>query len=297
MRIVSLLPSATEIVFALGLGDQLEGVTFECDHPAEARAKVVVSGTALPAGLDDPSEIDRLVTESMEAEQPIYTLDAERIRTIRPDLILAQDLCRVCAVPSGHVEAALDRLGCTAEVLSLDPNTLGDVIACVGQVGEATGRKERARELMESLRDRIEAVRTSVQNEPTRRVVAIEWADPPFTGGHWVPEMIEAAGGESLLAHKGRRSRKTTWDEIERANADVALFIPCGYNLEEAIEQGAEVVRRPALAKVGEIWAANATAHWSRPGPRVVDGIEALAWALHPEATSRPPAGTIERLR
>jgi iron complex transport system substrate-binding protein len=297
MRIVSLLPSATEIVFALGLGDQLEGVTFECDHPADARGKTVVSGTALPHDVDDPAEIDRLVTESMDAEQPIYTLDAERIRTIRPDLILAQDLCRVCAVPSGHVEDALDQLGCTAEVLSLDPNTLDEVIACIGQVGRATNAEAKADALMQSLRARIDAVRAAVKDQPVRRVLAIEWAEPPFTGGHWVPEMIEAAGAQSLLATPGQRSQKTTWQEIKEANAEVALFIPCGYTLQEATNQSNEVVRQPALSEVQEIWVADATANWSRPGPRVVDGIEALAWALHPEAVPQPPENRIARVR
>ncbi len=297
MRIVSLLPSATEIVYALGLGDQLEGVTFECDHPEAARTKAIVSGTALPDGLADPSEIDRLVTESMAAEQPIYTLDAERIRTIRPDLILAQDLCRVCAVPSGHVEDALDQLGCTAEVLSLDPNTLDDVIDCIGQVGRATGTADTANELMAALRNRVDAVKAAVAGQPPRRVLAIEWADPPFTGGHWVPEMIQAAGGESLLADPGQRSRKATWKEIEATNAEVALFIPCGYDLEQAKAQSEPVLRQPALAKVDEIWVADATAYFSRPGPRVVDGIEALAWALHPDAVEKPPASRIERVR
>jgi len=297
MRIVSLLPSATEIVFALGLGDELEGVTFECDYPAEAKSKVVVSGTALPPGLDDPAEIDRLVTESMDAEEPIYTLDAERIRTIRPDLILAQDLCRVCAVPSGHVEDALQQLGCTAEVLSLDPNTLDEVIACVGVVGAATGREVAAETLMQSLRSRVDAVRAAVADQPTRRVVAIEWADPPFTGGHWVPEMIQAAGGLSLLAEPGQRSRKTTWHEIAEANAEVALFIPCGYDLRQAKQQAHAILSQPALSEVDEIWVADATAYWSRPGPRLVDGIEALAWALHPQAVHKPPGDQIARLR
>ncbi|HUS60906.1 MAG TPA: cobalamin-binding protein [Acidimicrobiales bacterium] len=297
MRIVSLLPSATEIVFALGLGDQLDGVTFECDHPAEARSKTVVSGTALPAGLTDPAEIDRLVTQSMAVEQPIYTLDAERIRTIRPDLILAQDLCRVCAVPSGHVEDALDQLGCTAEVLSLDPNTLDDVIACIGQVGQATGTTDTANQLMRQLSARVDAVRTAVANEPRRRLLAIEWADPPFTGGHWVPEMIQAAGATSLLADRGQRSRKATWQEIEQTGPDVVLFIPCGYDLEQAKAQSDEVLRQPALASVDEIWVADATSYFSRPGPRVVDGVEALAWALHPNALPEPPSNRIERLR
>ena len=192
MKIVSLLPSATEIVFALGIGEQLEGVSFECNFPPEATSKPIISGTALPmAELDTPSAIDGAVSGSLAQGEPIYTLDRERIAAIQPDLILAQDLCRVCAVPSGAVEDALDVIGCTAEVLSLDPSTLDDVIACVGAVGRATGTESQAAALMKQLRDRIAAVRGAVAGLARPRTFALEWSDPPFNGGHWVPDMIE----------------------------------------------------------------------------------------------------------
>ena len=294
---MSLLPSATEIVFALGLGDSLCGVSFECDYPAEARSKPVVSGTALPTSeLATPQEIDAAVSENMAAQVPIYTLEAELIGTIQPDLILAQDLCRVCAVPSGAVDDALAVLGCKAEVLSLDPSNLDEVIGCIGQVGDATGTSERASELMAALRARVERVRQLVSGAPRPRTFALEWADPPFNGGHWVPDMIDAAGGEPVLASVGERSRRVEWDEIAAASPELVVFMPCGYGLTDAVEQGRGLLEVPALAGAS-IVATDANALFSRPGPRVVDGVEALAWVLHPDRVPAPPAGLVSRLR
>lgn len=297
-RIVSLLPSATEIVYALDLDDALAGVTFECDHPVAATTKPVVSGTALPT--DRPltaREIDDAVSATVATGEPIYTLDTERIREIAPDLILAQDLCRVCAVPSGAVEEALDVLGCTAEVVSLDPTSLDEVIGCLGAVGEATGTQDRARVAMADLRARVERVRDAVAGRPRRRVFALEWADPPFNGGHWVPEMVESAGGESVLGGAGERSRRLTWDEIAAEHIEVVVFMPCGYDLAGAVAEAGPVLAEPALADVPEVWAVDATAYFSRPGPRVVDGVELLASILHPGAGILGPAGGATRLR
>jgi iron complex transport system substrate-binding protein len=298
MRIVSLIPSGTEIVFALGLGDELEGVTFECDWPPEAREKAVVSGTALSTEQPiSPSEIDAAVVATVADGSPIYTLDRERIGAIQPDLILAQDLCRVCAVPSGAVEEALDVLGCRAEVLSLDPSTLDDVITCIGAVGEATGTMARASVLMRELRGRVAAVRAAVAGRPRRGVLALEWSDPPFSDGHWVPDMVETAGGESLLAESGTHSRRLSWEEIAASQPEVVVFMPCGYDLPAATEEGETLLARPALADAAEIYAADANAMFSRPGPRVVEGVEVLASVLHPGAVPAAPAGRITRLR
>ncbi len=296
MKIVSLLPSATEIVFALGLGKSLEGRSFECDFPAAAEQVPIVSGTALP--VDEhltAREIDEAVSTRVAAGESIYTLDADRIRAIQPDVILAQDLCEVCAVPSGAVTDALDVLGCHADVVSLDPSSLDDVIACVGQVGAVTGTRAMADAIMRDLRARVANVRTAVDDLLAQRVLALEWADPPFNGGHWIPDMLLAAGAEPLLSPPGARSRRMEWSEIADAAPDVVVFMPCGYSLDGAVEEGAALLRHPALAATAEIWALDANAYFSRPGPRVVDGVELLASVLHPDTF--PASAGATRLR
>ena len=293
MKIVSLLPSGTEIVFALGLGGALEGVTFECDHPAEARTKPVVSGTALP---HDPAasslSIDEAVRARVAVGEPIYTLDVERIRAIAPDLIITQDLCQVCAVPAGAVHEALELLGCQAEVLSLDPSSLAEVIDGVERVGRATGTTAVAAVLVAGLQDRIDDVRRRIEGVAARpRVLALEWTDPAFSAGHWVPEMITLAGGDPLLATAGARSGVLEWADIAAADADVAVVMPCGFHLERAVEAATSVLARPELASVPVVWAVDADSYFSRPGPRLVDGVELLAELLHPTPGATVPAG------
>lgn len=296
MKIVSLLPSATEICFALGLEDQVEAVTFECDFPEEARDKPHATGNAIPQ-IDDPAEIDRLVRASLDSGEPIYTLDDELIRSIDPDLVLAQDLCRVCAVPSGHVEAALDRIGRRARVLSLDPSGLDDVIGCVQEVAEAAGVPDRGRELLASLQARLSAVRKTAGALAPVPTLTLEWSDPPFVGGHWVPEMVEAAGGRDVLGAPRQKSRTVDWSDIADARAAVAVFMPCGYDFAAAVAEGKTLLNRRGLDAAEKIFAVDATAYFSRPGPRLVDGVELLAWALHPEEFPEPPPGRITRLR
>jgi iron complex transport system substrate-binding protein len=287
VKIVSLLPSATEIVFALGLGENLRGVSFECDYPAPARSVPIVSGTALPTdGSLTALEIDAEVSARVAAGESIYTLDDAQIRAINPDLILAQDLCRVCAVPSGAVEEALDVIGCHANVVSLDPGRLDEVIACIGVVGAATGTSAGAEVLMESLRDRVDAVRRRVAGHPRPRVLVLEWPDPPFNAGHWVPDQIEAAGGAPVLAEPGARSRRLTWEEIGTAEVDVTIFMPCGFDLDGAVGQAPGLLARPEAAHLGRIVAVDANAYFSRPGPRVVDGVELLEGVFHGSPTS-----------
>lgn len=296
MKIVSLLPSATEICFALGLEDQLEAVTFECDFPEAARHKPHATGNAIPQ-VNDPAEIDRLVRATMDSGDPIYTLDADLIRDIDPDLVLAQDLCRVCAVPSGHVEEALDRIGRRARVLSLDPSGLADVIGCVQDVADATGVPERGRSLVGRLRERLESIQSN--SVALRRIgtLTLEWSDPAFVGGHWVPEMVDLAGGHDLLGAARQKSRTVDWAQIAEAAAEVVIFMPCGYDLDAAVAEGKALVERPELAGADKIFAVDATAYFSRPGPRVVDGVELLAWALHPNDFAKPPAGRIVQIR
>jgi iron complex transport system substrate-binding protein len=283
MKIVSLLPSATEIVYALGLGDQLAGVSFECDYPEAARNVPVVSGTALALERErSAAEIDAEVSARLAAGESIYTLDDARIRAIAPDLILAQDLCAVCAIDSGAVEDALDVIGCHAEVVSLDPVSLDDVIECVVQVGRATGTEEAAARYVAGLRSRLHAVRTRVTGLPRPRVFVLEWPDPPFNGGHWMPEVVEAAGGTPVLAEPGTPSRRLTWEQIGGASIDVTIFSPCGFDLAGAVEQAASFLGRPDLPDLGRVVAVNANAYFSRPGPRMVDGVELLSEILHP---------------
>lgn len=302
MRIVSLLPSATELVYELGLGEDLSGVTFECDYPAEARTKPVVSDTALPT--DRPRtarETDDLVTQHMAQKEPLYVLDKELIARIQPDLILTQDLCRVCAVPSGQVEDALRELGCSSEVVSMDPQSLDDILASFEEVGRATGTETRAKELVDSLHERIEAIKAGATRLPTIRTFAMEWLDPPFVGGHWIPEMVQLAAGQNLLSEPKQRSHQVTWREIANAAPEVVMFMPCGYYLEEAEDEAVRIYRVPEFRETtayseGTVFATDASSYFSRPGPRIVDGLEILAWAIHPEAYPEPPAGTITKV-
>lgn len=287
MRVVSLLPSATEIVYALGLGDALCGVTFECDEPPSARReKTVVVGGRDTHGMT-PGEIDAYVRSAGAA---VYTLHEDALAGLAPDLILTQDLCRVCALPSGQVEQALDHLGCRADVLSLDPHSLDDVLRTIAAVGARAGVPERAEALLARLRARLAAVGAAVAGRPCPRVVVVEWVDPPFPAGHWIPDLVTAAGGEPLAARPGARSAPTTWDELTGAQPDVVIVAPCGAHLDAAAEQARTVAHRfPDTA----VWAIDADGLVVRPGPRLVDGVEAIAAILHPDAVpARPDAVT-----
>jgi iron complex transport system substrate-binding protein len=257
----------------------------------------VVSRSALPA-VAEPAEIDRRVSASIGGGQPIYRLDTDAIRDLRPDLVLSQDLCAVCAVPSGQVNQALDVLGCQAEVLSLDPSSLDEVLDGVLQVGKTAGVPERAEEVVAGLRERLARVQATVEGLERPRVFALEWGDPPFNGGHWVPEMLQVAGAEALLAGPGAPSVRVTWAQIAAAAPQVVVFMPCGYDLQAAADEATRTLLwRPELAGAEAIVAVDASAYCSRPGPRLVDGVEILAAALHPERLPPPPAGTAMRLQ
>lgn len=304
MKVVSLLPSATEIVFALGLGDTLVGVTDECDYPPEAVTKPVVSRSALPQGRPLPArEIDAAVRGKLDAGQPLYVLDTDLLRREQPDVVLTQDLCRVCAVPSGQVQEALDGLGLPhAKVISMDPNTLDEVIAQIDVVGKFLDRADEAAELTRSLRERIAKIKEVASRLPMLNVFCLEWSDPPFAAGHWVPDMVESAAGVNLLSEKGGPSREVTHRQIRDANPEAIVFMPCGYYLEEAEEEASRVfehaeIRETPAARNGNVFAVDATSYFSRPGPRIVDGLDILAWALHPEAYPEPPVRTIARVR
>ncbi|HWW52946.1 MAG TPA: cobalamin-binding protein, partial [Acidimicrobiales bacterium] len=287
---------ATEIVYALGLEDDLVGVTHECDWPPAARTKRPVSFSALPPAVE-PAEVDRLVSASITGGEPIYRLDNEAIRELRPDLVLTQDLCAVCAVPSGHVNEALEVLGCRAEVLSMDPSSLDEVLDCILQVGTATAAERPATELVDGLRSRLRAVGDRVSGRKRPRTFALEWSDPPFNGGHWVPEMIELAGGEPVLGSPGTPSIRVSWDQIVSASPEVVVFMPCGYDLDAAWAEAVTVLARAELQSVRSFFAVDASSYFSRPGPRLVDGVEILASALHPTSAPDCPPGALRQLR
>jgi iron complex transport system substrate-binding protein len=288
VRIVSMLPSATEIVYALGLDDELVGVTFECNEPPRARVekRIVVGGRDTSAMT--PGDIDRYVRDQLAAGEDLYTLDAGALAQIAPDVILTQDLCRVCALPTNDVEDALDYLGCRAEVISLDPQTLDDVLHSIKIVGQRLGVEQRADELLAGLRVRLEAVASRVAAQPRPRVAILEWIDPPFTGGHWVPDLITAAGGQPVASDAGEHSRERNWDEIGEACPDLVLVSPCGFGLDGAAAQAVVVAER--LPDV-PVWAIDADGLVVRPGPRLVDGVEAIATALHPDAFAHQRPG------
>src|SRR6478736_1000061 len=233
MRIVSLLPSATEILFQLGLGEQVVGVTFECDFPPEAKTRRIVSTSALPEGLT-PLQIDEIVKERIVSGEDLYRLDRGAFADIDPTLVVTQDLCAVCAVDVTEVDDAMAFLGCRAEVLTLDPMTLDAVIDSVRLVGEATGTEARASEVMDECRDRLEAVATKLDGISARPTLLLEWTDPAFTDGHWVPDMIAAAGGRSVMGRPGRNSEGTSWEAITCCDAEVVIVAPCGFRLDGA---------------------------------------------------------------
>ena len=293
MRLVSLLPSATEIVYALGLGDDLAGVTFECDEPPAARAeKTIVVGGLDTSGMT-PGDIDRYVRSRLAAGEDLYTLHARALAGLAPDLILTQDLCRVCALPSGQVSDALDYLGCQADVLTLDPHTLDEVLDSIMAVGRRAGVPERAAALVAGLRARLATVAAGVAGLGRPRVAVIEWVDPPFTAGHWVPDMVSAAGGRAVAARPGVPSVQTSWPAIAAAGPDLVVVAPCGYHLAGAAEQAhLAAAQLPGVP----VWAIDADGIVVRPGPRLVNGVEALAAVLHPQAVPAAPPGAVQRI-
>jgi len=288
MRIVSLLPAATEIVYALGLDDQLVGVTFECDFPPDPRvAREVVVG-----GLDThdlaPAQIDTLVGAKIAAGEDLYRLDEDRFRTCDPTHVLTQDLCRVCALPAGEADAALARLGCDADVTTLDPHTLDEVLATIITAGEALHVPDRAEMLVTALRERVDAVSDRVASGDRPSVFVLEWSEPPFLSGHWVPDLVTAAGGDPVLAERGGRSVPTDWATITSHDPDIVVVAPCGFGLDGAATQAEAVLDR--LPPRAQVWAIDADGLIVRPGPRLVDGIEALSEILHPTGAVQHPS-------
>lgn len=278
MRIVSLLPSTTEILFALGVGDRVVGVTYECTEPAEAADRPHVTDTIIEPGAT-PAEIDATIKAAMADGRELYTLDRELLASLEPDLIVTQDLCRVCALPAGSVAEALAELGLSTQVFQYDPMDLNGVLTGIEELAAVVGAPTG---FTDQLRTRLTAVEEQVAETNRPRVLLLEWPDPPFTPGHWIPDQIRIAGGDPLLAYPGGRSQQTTWQDIASCHADVLIVAPCGFDLEAAQLQLEEVIARPELADLpavrnGRCYAIDADALIVRPGPRLVDGVESLA--------------------
>ncbi|MCS6880879.1 MAG: cobalamin-binding protein [Oscillochloridaceae bacterium] len=290
MRIVSLLPSTTEIAFALGLGDQVVAVTHECDYPPEARQRPVITASALDHHHATSAEIDAAVRGQLRDGISIYTLDTAMLERLQPDLVLTQALCDVCAVSFGVVEQAVAQVSAAPRILSLEPTDLEGIFGSILAVGNATGRRAQAVELVAQLRARVERVRQRAARATYRpRVACLEWFDPPFGPGHWLPELVELAGGRAGLGAPGEPSRRVAWDEVVAFAPEVIVLAPCGFDLERARSEAlATLPRRPGwdalpAVRAGRVFAVDANSYFSRPGPRVVDSLELLARLIHPD--------------
>ena len=297
MRIVSLLPSATEIVFALGAGPDVVGVSHECDFPPEAAGLPVLTRPAVPTSGRAPAQIDHDVGAVLAAGRSVYDIDQPLLRRLAPDLIVTQALCDVCAVSEGDVHRVVHEQQLGARVLSLTPLDLDGVFASIDDVGDAIGRAADARTLTTALRDQIRSLRDGRPPGARPRVLALEWTDPPFVAGHWVPDQIAAAGGHDVLGAPRRPSFRTTWAEIAAARPDVILVIPCGYTLPQIVAQAQDLHRQPAwrdlpAVRAGRVWALDASAWFSRPGPRLVEGVQALFPILADPDADPEPDGT-----
>jgi iron complex transport system substrate-binding protein len=293
MRIASLVPSATEMLCALGLRDNIVAVTHECDYPEGLELTPHLTRSVIPEHLT-PAEIDAAVREHTGKGEALYELDESLLEELAPDLIVTQALCEVCAVSFDDVRAVAERLPSQPGVVSLDPSTLGEVIGDVRTLAQATDSKDTGVDLVRDLAERLDRVKLAVRAADSRpRVVALEWLDPPFLGGHWVPQMIEVAGGEDAMGFPGERSREANWQEIEASKPDIVVSMPCGYYRERAALEVTE--HRDEILRLGasRVVAVDAAAYFSRPGPRLVDGVELLGHILHPDAV---PATPLERL-
>ena len=295
MRIASLVPAGTEIVCALGAGDRLVAVTHDCDHPDFVRGLPRLTRTTIPEGAPS-GEIDALVRSAGERGESTFHLDGEALRAARPDVIVGQTICRVCAVTFEQLPASL---AVPPAVVPLEATSLEGLFADIDRVGAALGLRERAEELVAALRARVVAVGRAVEGVPRPRVVCLEWTDPLFQGGHWVPEQVQAAGGTDLLGVPGERSREIAWEEVVTAGPDVLVVMPCGFGVERALAESRALATRPGwetlrAVRTGRVYAADGSAYFSRPGPRLIDGIEILAGLLHP---SRVPAPAVTMAR
>lgn len=288
MRIVSFLPSATELAFALGLGDDVVGVSHECDYPPEAKTRPAVVHCAIPLENLSAAEVDTAVSTQLRVGGSIYSIDTDLLKALEPDLILAQDLCEVCAPSENETERALAALGGKAKALTLAPRSLREIYDNIRQLGEAADRAAAAETLIAASQARVARLAEALRGAPSRRVFFVEWIDPIFCGGHWVPEMIELAGGFDALGQKGGDSVRVAKQDVLQWAPEIVVISPCGAHLESAAEQAATFVRDPFWSTLpavqsGDVFAVDASSYFARPGPRVFDGIEVLAHVFHPE--------------
>ncbi|CAA9490381.1 MAG: hypothetical protein AVDCRST_MAG38-2588 [uncultured Solirubrobacteraceae bacterium] len=293
MRIVSLVPAATEMLFALGMGDDVVAVSHECDFPPQATELPRLTSSILPEGLE-PGELDRAVRALSEEGRPLYELDEHRLRTLAPDVVVTQGVCTVCAVSLEQVEALARDMDPEPAVVSLEPTTLGEMLGDLRTIAQATDAKDAAVDLVQALADRIDRVRLAVRGAPEVRVAAVEWLDPVYVAGHWTPQLIEYAGGHDVLGMPGQPSETSSWEELAAMRPEVVVVMPCGYDLERAHEE-AEAFG-DELAEIGarRVVAVDASAHFSRPGPRLIDGLELMAHVLHPDRVPDSPVPFLE---
>jgi iron complex transport system substrate-binding protein len=294
MRIVSLVPHATELLFALGLGDSVVGVTHECDYPPAATELPRITRDVLPAGLS-AAEIDAAVRERTEKGESIYALDEDLLADLEPDLIVTQELCPVCAVSYDEVKEVAGKLDTCPEVIALDPKTFGETMGDIRTLAQATSVREAALDLVARQRSRVDKVKIAVKGARRRSVVAIEWFAPVFVAGHWTPQLIDLAGGTDLLGFAGEHSEQLPWEALEAAKPDVVLCIPCGYDGPRALAEAEQFTDNLRRIGAKETIALDASAYFSRPGPRLVDGLETLAHALHPDRVPEAP-GRVHRV-
>ena len=302
-QIVSFLPSATEMACALGLSDQLVGITHECDYPPEIAGKPVVVRNALPIEKMSQSEVDTAVAQRMRDGLSLYAVDEKLLRELAPDLILTQDLCQVCAPSGNEISQALNLLPKKPQILWLTPNSLEQIAANVRELGEATGRAKEAEALIAAGQGRLEKIAAVTRNLSNRpRVFCMEWLNPVYCSGHWVPEMVRLAGGVDALSREGEDSVRIPWDDVVDWAPEVLIITPCGFNLEQVIERADEVStysgwsNLPAVC-AGRVYAVDANSYFARPGPRVVDGTELLAHLIHTDLFAwNGPATAYQRL-
>ena len=287
MRIASLVPSATEMLFALGLGDSVVAVTHECDFPPQARSLPHLTSTVLPEGLG-AREIDTAVKATVGEGRALYELDEERLAELAPDLIVTQAICDVCAVSYEDVVAVAARLPSKPAVLQQDPSTLSEMLEDVIRLGEATGMESEAHLMRGELEGRLASVRAAVSGASEPRVIALEWLDPPFVGGHWIPEMISIAGGEDVAGPPRLKSPEVGWGALSGLNPDVVIAMPCGWYVSESHDQAVAYWDRIVKLGAGRVYAVDAASTFSRPGPRLVDGVELLGHVLHPDLVDPP---------